>query len=109
MFKLLKSSVFVGLGTAVVTKNKIRQALQKALDKGKITPEEAERFTKEMIVAGETEFNEIRQEINHVLYKALSEMNIADKEELKDLQSKLKNLEKRIDILEKKLTHSHSQ
>jgi polyhydroxyalkanoate synthesis regulator phasin len=102
MFELLKKSILAGLGTAVVTKSKVQETMQKMVEQGKITSEEAEKFTREIVETGESEFKEIREEVSKAINKTLSELNLADREEVDKLQSRLQELEKRMDMVESK-------
>jgi polyhydroxyalkanoate synthesis regulator phasin len=103
MFDLLKKSILAGLGTAVVTKGKVQEAIQKMVEQGRLSTEEAERLTNEVIDTGEKEYNDLREEVNKSLNKALAGMNLASRQEMETLQMKVENLEKRLEHLEEKI------
>lgn len=109
MFELMKKTLLTGLGTAVITKTKVKETMQKMVDQGKITSEEADRFTREMMEAGEKEIREIGEQITSSLSKVPSTLNLAGKESLEELQDRLENLEKRVGLVEDNLVqHVHS-
>jgi polyhydroxyalkanoate synthesis regulator phasin len=103
MFDLLKKSILAGLGTAVVTKSKVQETIEKMVEQGRLSTEEAERLTNEVIDTGEKEYNDLREEVNKSLNKALAGMNLASRQEMETLQMKVENLEKRLDHLETKI------
>lgn len=109
MFDLLKKSILAGLGTAVVTKSKVQETMQKMVEQGRLSTEEAERLTNEVIDTGEKEYNDLREEVNKSLNKALSGMNLATRQEMETVQMKVENLEKRLEHLEEKIYQSGSK
>ena len=109
MFELMKKTLLAGLGTVVITRSKAREIMQKMVDQGKITSEEADRFTREMMDTGEKEFNELGEQISSSLSKVPSTLNLAAKDSLDQLLAKVDNLEKRVDLVEDNLIrHVHT-
>ena len=108
MFEILKKTMLVGLGTATLTKSKIRETLQQLVEQGKITSDEAERMTKELIESGESEINELRGQMREALHSVLKNMNLAQKEDMDKLLSKVDNIEKRLDFLEDKVSRTQA-
>lgn len=106
MLELLKKTILVGLGTVTLTRTKVRESLQQLVEQGKITSEEAERMTKELLESGESEINEFRGQLREALQTALKNMNLAQKEDVDKLVSRVDNLEKRMDFLEDKLSRT---
>ena len=51
MFEMFKKSLFAGLGLAVVTKTKLEKVLEKLVEEGKMSREEAEKMGIEKIAA----------------------------------------------------------
>jgi len=103
MFDLLRKSVLAGLGTAVVTKSKVRETMDKLVEQGKLSSDEAERFTQEMVDAGEKEMEDLRSEMEGMVHNAVSRLNLAKQEDMEDLRQRLENVEKRMEHLEQKL------
>ncbi|MCF8030603.1 MAG: hypothetical protein K9K39_06880 [Desulfohalobiaceae bacterium] len=102
MLDLLRKSVLAGLGTAVVTKSKVRETMEKLVEQGKLSSDEAERFTQEMVDAGEKEMEELRSEMESTVRNAVSRLNLAQQEDMDDLRQRLENVEKRLEHLEQK-------
>lgn len=103
MLDMLKKSVLAGLGTAVVTKTKVRETMDKLVEQGKLSSEEAERFTQEMVDAGEKEMEELRSDMESSIQNAVSRLHLAKQEDMDDLRQRLENVEKRMEHLEQKL------
>jgi polyhydroxyalkanoate synthesis regulator phasin len=106
MREMLKKSILAGLGTAVVTKSTVQQIMDMLVEQGKLTTEEAERYTHEIIEAGENEWHELKDCMNQTGRKFLSQINVADKQDLEDLKEQFKNLEQRIEYLEERMKKS---
>jgi polyhydroxyalkanoate synthesis regulator phasin len=104
MFELMKKSLLLGLGTAVVTKSKVQESMQKLVDQGKLTTEEAERLSQEIIEAGETELNEARGQISQTWQKFSQSLDLPRRSELDELLARMDNLEKRLNFLEDKVS-----
>ncbi|MCF8107811.1 MAG: hypothetical protein K9J81_02345 [Desulfohalobiaceae bacterium] len=108
MFELMKKTLLAGLGTAVITRTKVKEIMQKMVDQGKITSEEADRYTRELMENGEKELKEISEQISKSLGKLPSTFNLAEKDSLEALLSRVDNLEKRLDLVEDNLIkHVH--
>ena len=103
MLDIIKKSVLAGLGTAMVTKSKVREIMDKLVEQGRLSSDEAERFTQEMVDAGEKEMEELRSELESSVRNAVSRLNLARQEDMDDLRQRLENVEKRMEHLEQKL------
>jgi polyhydroxyalkanoate synthesis regulator phasin len=103
MMDMLKKSVLAGLGTAVVTKSKVKETMDKLVEQGRLSSDEAERFTQEMVDAGEKEMEELRSEMESSVRNAVSRLNLASQEDMDDLRQRLENVERRMEHLEQKL------
>jgi len=104
MFELMKKSLLLGLGTAVVTRSKVQETMQKLVDQGKLTTEEAERMTQEIIEAGESELNEAKGQISQSWQKLSQSIDLPRRSDLESLLARMDNLEKRMDFLESKVS-----
>ncbi len=106
--ELIKKTILAGLGTAVVTRSKIKETMHNLVEQGKLSTEEAEKYSQELIEAGEKEFNELRQETLKNLQEFSAQLNLAKKDELQQLADKVQNLEKRMDLLQEKIRNSEN-
>ena len=108
MLEILKKTILVGLGTVTLTRSKVRETLQQLVEQGKITTEEAERMTKELLDSGESELNEFRGQLRDAIHSGLKNMNLAQKDDVEKLLSRVDNLEKRMDFLEDKVARAQA-
>jgi polyhydroxyalkanoate synthesis regulator phasin len=102
MLELLKRSMLAGIGAAVVTADKIREATRKFVDEGKISTEEAERFADDLVKSGQKELEEINAKFHSSLKKVSGSLDLVRKKELADLEARVALLEERLSRLEKK-------
>ena len=100
MRELVKKMALASLGTAVVSTSKVRETMQALVEQGKLTSEEAERFTQELFKTGEEEMHDIRNQVSSGFDRLTKGMNLAHAEEVQALHTQMANLEKRLNILE---------
>ncbi|MFW6415103.1 MAG: phasin family protein [Thermodesulfobacteriota bacterium] len=98
MLDLIKKTVLASIGTAAVTKTKVQETMHYLVEQGKLTTDEAERLTREMTESGQNELSEVREQFRETIKKILQEMNVANNQDLQELQAKVENLEKRLDM-----------
>jgi len=103
MRDIFKKSVLAGLGTAVVTKSKVQETINKMVEQGKLSSEEAEQYTREILETGENEWKELKTSINQTGRKFLSHINLADKMDLENLKNEYNDLAKRVDYIESRM------
>ena len=53
MLETLKKGMLAGLGAAVLTRDKILESTRKLVEEGKLSSEDAEKLTEELIKSGE--------------------------------------------------------
>jgi len=102
MLDFVKKAMYAGLGTMVVTKKKVSAVMKRLEKEGKISAKEAEELTKEIIEAGEKEFDTYKEDINNALKKSLSSLDLVRREEFNEAMNRIKELEDRISKLEQK-------
>jgi len=103
MRDLAKKLALAGLGTAVVSTSKVRETMQTLVQQGKLTTEEAERFTQEMCKTGEKEMQDIRSQMTDALERVTKGMHLAQADEVESLRLRVDNLEKRLNLVEDRL------
>ncbi len=104
MRELAKKMALAGLGTAVVSTSRVRETMQNLVHQGKLTTEEAERFTQDMCKTGEKEMQDIRNQISEALERVTKGMHLAQADEVENLRLRVNSLEKRLNLLEDRLT-----
>ncbi len=104
MRDLAKKLALAGLGTAVVSTSKVRETMDSLVHQGKLTTEEAERFTQDLCKTGEREMQDIRNQMSETIERMTKGMHLAQAEDVDRLRSRVDNLEKRLSLLEDQLT-----
>jgi polyhydroxyalkanoate synthesis regulator phasin len=101
MFEIFKKSLFAGLGLAVVTKTKLESALEKLVEEGKLSREEAEKMGQELLDSGEKQWNDFESRLQETVKGFLENMDISKASDVKKLEKKIKALDMRLKALEK--------
>jgi polyhydroxyalkanoate synthesis regulator phasin len=101
MLDLLKKGMLAGIGAAVLTADKIREATRTFVEEGKISTEEAEKLTEDLVKSGEHQWEEVNSKLQSSFQKFFENMEIVRRREFQDLQAKLEIIEQRLDLLEK--------
>lgn len=100
MFETIKKSLLAGLGAAVVTKEKIENITRKLAEEGKITTEEAEKLSKDLIESGSKQWEDMQDRISATVKKALEGLDLCTKQDFAALAGRVDALEKKIASLE---------
>jgi polyhydroxyalkanoate synthesis regulator phasin len=102
MFEIFKKSLFAGLGLAVVTKTKLESVLEKLVEEGKMSRDEAEKMGQELLDSGEKQWIDFESRLQETIKGFLDSMDICKASDLKKLEKKLKATNKRLKVLEMK-------
>ena len=100
MFEIFKKSLFAGLGLAVVTKTKLEKVLEKLVEEGKLSREEAEKMGQELLESGEKQWDDFETKLKETVKGFLENMDLCKASDLKKLEKKLKALDMRLKSLE---------
>jgi len=100
MFDLIKKSLLISLGAAIVTKEKVDEATRHLVDKGKINKEEADSLARDLLKSGEKQWEELQSQIRQSVAKVLKDLDIPKNAELEELKMRLEALEKRFAVVE---------
>jgi polyhydroxyalkanoate synthesis regulator phasin len=100
MFEIFKKSLFAGLGLAVVTKTKLESVLEKLVEEGKMSREEAEKMGRELLDSGEKQWTDFESRLQETVKGFLENMDISKASDVKKLEKKIKALDLRLKALE---------
>jgi len=101
MFEIFKKSLFAGLGLAVVTKTKLESVLEKLVEEGKMSRDEAEKMGRELLDSGEKQWTDFESRLQETIKGFIANMDISKASEVKKLEKKVKALDMRLKALEK--------
>lgn len=96
MIDLIRKTMLAGVGAAVVTKEKIEQALTEFVTEGKVSAGDARVMADKIAEQGRKEFDELCKNLGSRLREATAQADEAS-------QARLAALELRVRVLEEKL------
>ena len=100
MLELLKKGMFAGIGAAVLTRDKILEATRMLVEEGKLSGDEAEKLTEDLVNSGEREWEEINSKFQSSFKKISENLEVVRKQEFIDLKARVELLEQRLSLLE---------
>ena len=100
MFEIFKKSLFAGLGLAVVTKSKLESVLEKLVEEGKMSRDEAEKMGKELLESGEKQWTDFEGRLQETVKGFIANMDICKASDVKKLEKKVKALDMRLKKIE---------
>ncbi len=101
MFEIFKKSLFAGLGLVVVTKTKLESVMDKLVEEGKMSRDEAEKMARELLESGEKQWTDFEEKLQDTVKGFLDNMDICKGGDLKKVEKKVKALDMRLKALEK--------
>jgi polyhydroxyalkanoate synthesis regulator phasin len=102
MFEIFKKSLFAGLGLAVVTKTKFESVLEKLVEEGKMSRDEAEKMGQELLESGEKQWTDFETRLQETIKGFLKNMDICKTTDLKKLEKKVRAIDMRLKAQESK-------
>jgi polyhydroxyalkanoate synthesis regulator phasin len=102
MLELLKKSMLAGLGMAVLTRDKIRDATRMLVEEGKISTDEADKLAEDLVKSGEREWEDINTKFQTSFKKVSENLEVVRKKEFADLKTRVELLEERLSRLEER-------
>ncbi len=96
MAGLIEKSLLAGLGVMVLTRDKVKEFVDKLVEEGEVKPEEAPSIVDKLVERGETEREELRKLVRQELDKTRFVVSRKDVEALSqkidDLAAKVEEL-----------------
>lgn len=96
MVDFLEKTLLLGLGAALWTKEKIEKTIKELEEKGKLTQTEGRQLMEEMITKGKEERETIRGVIQEEIKKVLETVQIASKNDIKNLEAEINKLKEQV-------------
>ncbi|MGA2404004.1 MAG: hypothetical protein ABSG91_20235 [Syntrophobacteraceae bacterium] len=100
MLELLKKGMLAGIGAAVLTREKIREATRTLVEEGKISSDEGEKLAEDLVKSGEREWGDLNSKFQSSLKKISENLEVVRKKEFADLKARVELLEQRLSRLE---------
>ena len=92
--EMLKDLIYLGVGSALLAKEKVEEELRELVEKGKVSEEEAKKLVDRAVERGEKEENELREKIKETLKEVIEEMGLATGKDIEELKKILEGEEK---------------
>lgn len=83
---MLKDLLYLGLGSALLAKEKVEEELGKLIEKGKVSKEDAQNIIQQAKKKGEEEEKRARRELKKLLKEIIKEMDLATKKDIEELK-----------------------
>jgi polyhydroxyalkanoate synthesis regulator phasin len=93
MLDAIKKTIQASIGAVVLTRERVRKTLDKLVEEGKLSTEEAERLADRMIQDSRREFKGLEEKIVSFVHKGLKGLDLVSREEFEELKKRLETLE----------------
>jgi len=96
MLDLIKKSIYLGLGAATVTKEKIETLIDELVEKGQLTKDDKPKVVQDIFDKIEKEEKEIKTKIDSTVKETMNKIGIVAKSDYDILLKRVEELEKKI-------------
>lgn len=100
MLELVRKGFLAGIGAIMLTKEKIQEATRNLVREGKITTDEAEKLTDELVESGERQWQEFNTKMSDTFKRWSETLDVVRKREFLDLKARVEVLETRLGLSE---------
>lgn len=104
MLDTVKRLLYFGIGAAAVSADKARELIDDLVKQGEMTAEEGKKIYEELISRGERQRSELDNRIRGQLLQVLKDMGVADRAKITSIESRLEELEQKIEDLSTRLS-----
>lgn len=94
MLEELRKALLIGIGGTAIAVEKSIEEIEKLVDRGRLTVAEGKKLTEELIQRKDEELTEHNREQIEAL---LLEMNVAQRKDIEDLETKVEDLQRKLD------------
>ncbi|GAB4376624.1 MAG: hypothetical protein Kow0042_23080 [Calditrichia bacterium] len=96
MLDIIKKSIYLGLGAATATKEKVETLVDELIEKGQVTREQKAGAVKDILDRIEKEEKELTDKIKSTVEKTIAEVGLPTKKDIQELKDRLEALEKKM-------------
>lgn len=89
MSDLFKKAMYMGVGLAELTRDKLEEFSREMIEKGELSEKEGRRLVDEMLRKSEEARKSLEKKVDATVEKALGRINIATRNDLEELEKKL--------------------
>jgi polyhydroxyalkanoate synthesis regulator phasin len=102
MLEDIKKGLLAGFGSVLLTKDKVEEATKKLVEQAKLSREDAQKLTDELVELGEKRWSEVENAVTEVTRKGLDSLDVCRQSELTEVKKRLESLENRLAEIEGK-------
>ncbi len=99
MFETLRKLMYIGLGAAMMSRDKVQQAIDDMVNQGEVSADEGRKLYEDIINRAEEETRGMNDRIKSQIRQYLTEVGVADRSQIEALGRRIDALETRIDQL----------
>lgn len=96
MIESLKKAMLAGIGATAATKEKVEEALNQLVEKGKLTSEEAREVSDRILGDGKKEYESMRKDMEKFFSELAHKGNLVTQEQLESVKRRLTALERKL-------------
>jgi polyhydroxyalkanoate synthesis regulator phasin len=100
MLQDIRKGLMAGLGAVVLTREKIETVCRRFGEETKMSKEDVQNLADELYHAGERQWGDIEKMFKDAVRGTMESLDIGSSHDLKMLNDKLENIEKRLTLLE---------
>ncbi|MFP4655444.1 MAG: phasin family protein [Methanohalobium sp.] len=102
MIESMKKLALMGIGAWALTEEKINETVEDLVQRGELSREEGKKLINEMIAERRKQKEDIENKISEKVQETFKEYNLATKDDYKNLEEKLNQLQSTLDELKEK-------
>jgi polyhydroxyalkanoate synthesis regulator phasin len=87
---MLRDLIYLGVGGALLAKEKVEEELSELVERGKVSREEAKNIVDKAVQKGREEEEKLEKRIEDSIRKVLEEMGVATRKDIEEMIEKLK-------------------
>ena len=96
MIDALKKAFLAGIGATAATREKVEEALNQLVEKGKISADEAKDATEKILDEGRKEYESSRKELEKFFNDLAHKGNLVTQEQLDSVKKRLTAIERKL-------------
>lgn len=93
MIDAIKKTMLAGVGAAVITKDKVEEALSEWVEKGKVSADDAREMANRVANQGRQEFETASRDVKQAVKELLEKAGVGQKDRVEALEKRLLALE----------------
>ncbi len=94
MFELFKKTIWLGAGLAVMTTEKIEEAVAEIIKKGQLSEKEGKELMADLVEQSKKAKRKLAEKVEKIIDHTLQKMNIPSRKEMEELRARVARLEK---------------